>query len=196
MSDPSARVVVVVQHRDRLVRFGVEHLEAALSAQGRRIVVTDEGETEDDLVRDMIEVLTSMGAARWPSWGAEPGDARSHRYEAGRAGGWGSLIARFEIPQADGAGVPTPAQVRAFRSHGEGARKAHNTMLAAVKAVLDQRAAERSYWLAETNLTPSLGWSLAGLHKKWNSRKDEVAPWCGRELRTPDGRRGLRVPAQ
>ncbi|UGT90411.1 IS607 family transposase [Mycobacterium ostraviense] len=59
LSDPSASVVVV-EHRDRLARFGVEHLHAALAAQGRRIVVIDDGETTDDLVRDMIEVLTSM----------------------------------------------------------------------------------------------------------------------------------------
>ncbi|BCI84603.1 hypothetical protein MTY66_62280 (plasmid) [Mycolicibacterium sp. TY66] len=59
LSDPSAKVLVV-EHRDRLALFGVEHLEAALSAQGSRIVVTDDGETADDLVRDMIEVLTSM----------------------------------------------------------------------------------------------------------------------------------------
>jgi putative resolvase len=61
LSDPDASVIVV-EHRDRLARFGVEHLEAALSAQGRRIVVTDPGETTDDLVRDMIEVLTGMCA--------------------------------------------------------------------------------------------------------------------------------------
>jgi putative resolvase len=29
----------------RLARFGVEHLEAALSAQGRRVVVVDPWET-------------------------------------------------------------------------------------------------------------------------------------------------------
>ena len=52
LSDPDARVIVV-EHRDRLARFGVEHLEAALSAQGRRIVVADPGETTDDLVRDI-----------------------------------------------------------------------------------------------------------------------------------------------
>jgi putative resolvase len=40
----------------------VEHLEAALSAQGRRVLVADQGETTDDLVRDMIEVATSMCA--------------------------------------------------------------------------------------------------------------------------------------
>ncbi|MBS4730715.1 IS607 family transposase [Mycobacterium sp. SM1] len=61
LSDPDAKVIVV-EHRDRLARFGVEHLEAALAAQGRRIVVADPGETTDDLVRDMIEVLTSMCA--------------------------------------------------------------------------------------------------------------------------------------
>lgn len=69
LSDPSAKVVVV-EHRDRLARFGVEHLEAAFSAQGRRIVVTDDGETEDDLVRDMIEVLTSMCARLYGRRGA------------------------------------------------------------------------------------------------------------------------------
>src|SRR3981189_1783693 len=61
LSDPDAKVIVV-EHRDRLARLGVEHLEAALSAQGRRIVVADPAETTDDLVRDMIEVLTSMCA--------------------------------------------------------------------------------------------------------------------------------------
>ena len=33
-----------------------------MAAQGRRIVVADAGETTDDLVRDMIEVLPSMCA--------------------------------------------------------------------------------------------------------------------------------------
>ncbi len=69
LSDPSASVVLV-EHRDRLARFGVEHLEAALSAQGRRIVVADAGETTDDLVRDMIEVLTSMCARLYGRRGA------------------------------------------------------------------------------------------------------------------------------
>ncbi|MBA4023505.1 MAG: integrase [Gordonia sp.] len=69
LSDPSASVVVV-EHLYRLARFGVEYLEAALSAQGRRIVVTDKGETEDDLVRDMIEVLTSMCARLYGRRGA------------------------------------------------------------------------------------------------------------------------------
>jgi putative resolvase len=69
LSDPSA-TVIVVEHRDRLARFGVEHLEAALAAQGRRIAVADSGETADDLVRDMIEVLTSMCARLYGRRGA------------------------------------------------------------------------------------------------------------------------------
>ena len=69
LSDPSA-TVVVVEHRDRLARFGVENLEAALGAHSRRIVVADSGETTDDLVRDMIEVLTSMCARLYGRRGA------------------------------------------------------------------------------------------------------------------------------
>lgn len=69
LSDPAASVVVV-EHRDRLARFGVEHLEAVLGAHGRRIVVADPGETTDDLVRDMIEVLTSMCARLYGRRGA------------------------------------------------------------------------------------------------------------------------------
>jgi putative resolvase len=62
--------VIVVEHRDRLARLGVEHLTAALAAQGRRIVVVDDGETTDDLVRDMIEVLTGMCARLYGRRGA------------------------------------------------------------------------------------------------------------------------------
>ena len=69
LSDPDAKVIVV-EHRDRLARFGVEHLEAALTAHGRRIVVADPGETTEDLVRDMIEVLTSMCARLYGRRGA------------------------------------------------------------------------------------------------------------------------------
>jgi putative resolvase len=54
--------VIVVEHRDRLARFGLEHLSAALEAVGRRIVVIDDAELDDDLVRDMTEVLTSFCA--------------------------------------------------------------------------------------------------------------------------------------
>ena len=69
LADPRA-ATIVVEHRDRLARFGVEHLEAALSAQGRRLVVVDPGETSDDLVGDMIEVLTSFCARLYGRRGA------------------------------------------------------------------------------------------------------------------------------
>jgi putative resolvase len=69
LSDPDAKVIVV-EHRDRLARFGMDHLEAALAAHGRRIVVADAGEATDDLVRDMIEVLTSMCARLYGRRGA------------------------------------------------------------------------------------------------------------------------------
>jgi len=59
LADPDV-AVVVVEHRDRLGRMNTELVEAALSASGRRLVVLDSGEVEDDLVRDMIEVMTGF----------------------------------------------------------------------------------------------------------------------------------------
>lgn len=54
--------VIVVEHRDRLIRFGFEYLEAALIAQNRSIIVVDSSEVKDDLIGDMTEVLTSFCA--------------------------------------------------------------------------------------------------------------------------------------
>ena len=53
---------IVVEHRDRFARFGGEYVEAALSAQGRRLLVVDPAEVDDDLVRDVTEILTSLCA--------------------------------------------------------------------------------------------------------------------------------------
>ena len=50
------------EHRDRLARFGVEYIEAALQAQGRSLVVAEAGEQKLDLVQDFIDVVTSMCA--------------------------------------------------------------------------------------------------------------------------------------
>lgn len=61
LSDP-ATTVIVVEHRDRLCRMNVGLVEAALAASGRRLLVLDDGEVDDDLVRDMTEVLTSFCA--------------------------------------------------------------------------------------------------------------------------------------
>jgi putative resolvase len=69
LAEPQA-TTIVVEHRDRLARFGVEHLEAALAAQGRTLVVVDPGETDDDLARDMIDVLTSFCARLYGRRGA------------------------------------------------------------------------------------------------------------------------------
>jgi predicted site-specific integrase-resolvase len=54
--------MIAVEHRDRFARFGAEYVEAALSAQGRKLLVADPAEIDDDLVRDVTEILTSLCA--------------------------------------------------------------------------------------------------------------------------------------
>ena len=74
---------VVVEHRDRLTRFGAEYIQAALEASGRHLIVMEPGEVEDDLVRDVTEMLTSSCARLYAKRSAR---ARAKRaLEAARA---------------------------------------------------------------------------------------------------------------
>jgi predicted site-specific integrase-resolvase len=59
LRDPAV-TTIVVEHRDRFARFGAEDVEAVLAAHGRRLLVVDPGEVDDDLVRDVTEILTSL----------------------------------------------------------------------------------------------------------------------------------------
>ena len=61
LSDPTVGTLVV-ERRDRFARMNMGLVESALKAQGRRIIVVDDTEPDDDLVRDMTEVLTSFCA--------------------------------------------------------------------------------------------------------------------------------------
>ena len=61
LADPGVSSIVV-EHRDRLARFGSEYIEASLAASGRKLIVIDQSEMKDDLVQDMIAILTSFCA--------------------------------------------------------------------------------------------------------------------------------------
>lgn len=61
LADPTVGTLIV-EHRDRLACMNVGLVESALKAQGRRIIVVDDTELDDDLVCDMSEVLTSFCA--------------------------------------------------------------------------------------------------------------------------------------
>ena len=61
LSDPTVGTLVV-ERRDRLARMNMGLVESALKVQGRRIIVVDDTEPDDDLVRDMAEALTSFCA--------------------------------------------------------------------------------------------------------------------------------------
>jgi putative resolvase len=86
LADPSARVIVV-EHKDRLARFGVEHLQAALAATGRELLVLDPEESTDDLVKDMTDVLTSMCARLYGQRAAKNRAARAVAAATGEVAG-------------------------------------------------------------------------------------------------------------
>ena len=53
---------VIVGHRDRFVGFGAECVAAALDGEHSHMVVVGDAEVDDDLVRDMTELMTSLCA--------------------------------------------------------------------------------------------------------------------------------------
>ena len=59
LSNPDARTILV-ERRDRLLRFGSEYLEAALAIQGRKIVTMEPSEAKDEVAEDMVDVLASF----------------------------------------------------------------------------------------------------------------------------------------
>ncbi len=58
LGDPSVHRIVV-EVPNRFCRFGSQYVQAA---QGRELGVVDAAEVDDDLVRDMTEILTLMCA--------------------------------------------------------------------------------------------------------------------------------------
>jgi len=54
--------IIVVEHKDRLTRFGFNYIEQLLLAQGKRVEVIFPSDTDNELVDDFVAVITSMAA--------------------------------------------------------------------------------------------------------------------------------------
>ena len=54
----------------RFARLGAECVEAALCARGRRLFVVDPEQVDDDLLGDVVEILTSLYARLYGGRGA------------------------------------------------------------------------------------------------------------------------------
>jgi IS605 OrfB family transposase len=58
------------------------------------------------------------------------------------------------------------------------------SVLIVTVSIMGQRAAERSYGVAEDELTPVFSWSMYAMRKAWNLAKEQAAPWwaeCSKE---------------
>jgi predicted site-specific integrase-resolvase len=54
---------IVVEHKDRLTRFGFRYLETLLEAQGRAIEVVNMAENDkEDVIADMVAIISSFTA--------------------------------------------------------------------------------------------------------------------------------------
>jgi predicted site-specific integrase-resolvase len=53
---------ILIEHKDRLTRFGYHYIEHLLETQGRHLEVIFPTDTDNELVDDFIAVITSMAA--------------------------------------------------------------------------------------------------------------------------------------
>lgn len=54
---------IIVEHKDRLTRFGFNYLSTLLEKQGCHIeIVNEAGNDKDDLMQDLVSIITSMCA--------------------------------------------------------------------------------------------------------------------------------------
>lgn len=55
--------MIVVEHSDRLARFGLNYIKKLLELQGRRIeIVNEQNNDRDDLMQDFVSIITSFCA--------------------------------------------------------------------------------------------------------------------------------------
>ena len=55
--------IILVEHKDRLTRFGFKYIETLLETQGRKIeVINNLDDDKDDLIQDFVSVITSFCA--------------------------------------------------------------------------------------------------------------------------------------
>lgn len=55
--------IILVEHKDRLTRFGFNYIESLLNLQNRKIeIINDIEDDKDDLIQDFISIITSFCA--------------------------------------------------------------------------------------------------------------------------------------
>ena len=53
---------IVIEHKDRLTRFGFNYIETLLNKQNREILILNKMKLKDDLIQDFISIITSFCA--------------------------------------------------------------------------------------------------------------------------------------
>lgn len=62
LTDESIKLIVV-EHSDRLARFGLNYIQKLLELQGRKIeVINEQSNDRDDLMQDFVSIITSFCA--------------------------------------------------------------------------------------------------------------------------------------
>lgn len=53
---------IIIEHKDRLTRFGFNYIRMLLEEQGKIITIINENENKNDLIEDFVSIITSFCA--------------------------------------------------------------------------------------------------------------------------------------
>lgn len=70
LKDPTIKTIIV-EHRERLARSNFQLIESSLKAQGRNIIIVNNNDIEDDLVREITDFMVSKCGVIYGKRGAQ-----------------------------------------------------------------------------------------------------------------------------
>lgn len=73
--------------------------------------------------------------------------------------------------------APEETQIEKLYRQSGLSRVVFNHVLARVKVIIGQRAAERTYGIPDDQLTPAMAWNKESLETYWKATRNELYPW-------------------
>jgi putative resolvase len=67
LADPTEYDILLVEHKDRLTRFGFNYIETLLKSMNKRVEVANASDENSNLVEDMISIVYSFSARLYGS---------------------------------------------------------------------------------------------------------------------------------
>ena len=67
LADPTEYDILLVEHKDRLTRFGFNYIDTLLKSMNKRVEVANASDENSNLIEDMVSIVYSFSARLYGS---------------------------------------------------------------------------------------------------------------------------------